>query len=1473
MKVHGMVYRLLAFCLLLSLALSPWSLPAQAAPDAPQTPEEAEATAALGEPIVVFEGISRAFGPNAGDPDVNPAVAPPAHLNDANIIGKVPDVAGAAGRIFYLQAANKMLALFQKGTVDINLFPGIPYYLPNPVEAVSFDQLWANVAGNPAYATGTDCDGTNHHGQPNVVYDQKAGVWVALDVAYQQANINTGPYYICVAISTNRMEVSPPPYFVNVYPGAINWYFYAIPVAMSGISTYPDSVKLGVWSDGYYLAADMIDIENNGIQRYPKGAKVWVMNRSDMLAGVPQVNLKVLSQELTFNLNFDHLVPSNWMGGPDPNIPNYFAAIRPGRFFLWKAVVNWPALSFTLGNALEPSTTLTTDTSTIWAGGSIVPQPGVLEKVDALGGRLTTPLQYRRMGSTGSFWTSHAVVWSNATGVRWYELQGMETNNPFFYQSGTYSTTDGSFRWNSALATDKAGNMAMGYNLSRPAVPAVYPSIFYTGRLVNDPPGAITQGEFLLNLTGMPNPYTASQYDIDTFPDGPWGRQSQMTVDPVDECVFWYTNMYYTYEQYDGFGNPVGDGTTWHTRIGAFTLPECRSGGLKRVSLHTNGTEGTQNSGRDIQMYSTGISASGRFVVFTSLAPNLVDLTTNGYSDTNFKYDVFVRDRDYDNDGIFDEPGAVRTERIPRDVQPDNDANEVSISGDGRYVVFASYATNLVSGDTNSFQDIFLYDRDADNDGIFDEAGATSTRRVNVPSGTLNGNALGGDSRHPFISSNGRYVVFASDATNLVPGAVPNTFTDVFIHDRDSDNDGVFDEAGAITTRLVSVGFPVGVVSSDGHSDQPTISSDGRYVAFRSAASNLQELQGVGLADGNGFTDIYVRDMLYDDMVLVSVQDVTGALVNNHSFTPFISGDGSAIVFASQATNLLDPASLLQDLNVFTDIYRAVNPLIGYVPLVVPPVQPAHRLISVNLLGQIGNEDSFTPSTNEDGSVVVFASKASNLDVFFPDTNGERDIFINNLLVTYSGVSGAGATQRISINNALGEPNDESFAPLIASGNPAQVAFVSDATNLVRNDFNYKYDVFAYDGDAGTPVFLRVIGNTVPVLPGQNVSVQVRFYANGYGIDAITYSIDFDQSCLAYINTSFPSIPGFTFDPPLYDPLDTDGELDYALYSFVHNALPDDSLIATITFQVTGQCTGMSGTPEIGRVGFSRNPEAYFTGYGQDVYGIAVDGFVRIGGGNRGDCNKDGRVTAADLSWLIYEIYDGDGNLPENVVNPPYVSDPVGCNSNLDGVVDAGDLPCTVKVLFNGPLVSCATSLAADNGWGEELQPYAPAAPAQLSLPLKSIVGYGSKVYLPVMLTKQGNAVSSLIFSVNYDQTWLSFNPADGNGDGIPDSIIWYAPSGYARSVMFNPADVNGELDFAVYNTSATAQPLPDGMIVMIILDAGSPPGQYVANVVGSNEPLASFGSVFGSTVIGSLQGGTIWIGDVRQIFMPMIRR
>lgn len=164
--------------------------------------------------------------------------------------------------------------------------------------------------------------------------------------------------------------------------------------------------------------------------------------------------------------------------------------------------------------------------------------------------------------------------------------------------------------------------MALGFSISSTNL---NPAIKYVGRLKTDNGGELPQTETFLIMDGAPYYYVGAQDDGNTEPlDGPWGRQSQMSVDPMDECVFWYTNMYY-----DDDPNSM----MWRTRIGWFGFPECRGGDTKRVSLHTNGYEGNDNSGLDYlidRMYQVGISASGRYVVFSSQASNLVDDDTNG---------------------------------------------------------------------------------------------------------------------------------------------------------------------------------------------------------------------------------------------------------------------------------------------------------------------------------------------------------------------------------------------------------------------------------------------------------------------------------------------------------------------------------------------------------------------------------------------------------------------------------------------------------------------------------------------------------------------------------------------------------------------------------------------------------------------------------------------------------------------------
>jgi Tol biopolymer transport system component len=243
-------------------------------------------------------------------------------------------------------------------------------------------------------------------------------------------------------------------------------------------------------------------------------------------------------------------------------------------------------------------------------------------------------------------------------------------------------------------------------------------------------------------------------------------------------------------------------------------------------------------------------------VVFQSFASNLVAGDTNGATD------VFVRDR---------ERGVTRRVSVSsRGQQAESASLDPVVSADGRFVVFQSFASNLVAGDTRS-ADVFVRDRVAH-----------VTRRVSVGRGGVQTN---GKSRFPAISANGRYVAFSSFATNLVAGDT-NGLQDVFVWDR-----------VVQVTRRVSVGRDG--AQANGYSYWPAISANGRYVAFNSDADNL-------VADPNRKDNVFVRDRVVKVTRRVSVGR-DGAQGNGHSYSygQAISANGRYVAFDSYATNLV----------------------------------------------------------------------------------------------------------------------------------------------------------------------------------------------------------------------------------------------------------------------------------------------------------------------------------------------------------------------------------------------------------------------------------------------------------------------------------------------------------------------------------------------------------------------------------------
>lgn len=340
----------------------------------------------------------------------------------------------------------------------------------------------------------------------------------------------------------------------------------------------------------------------------------------------------------------------------------------------------------------------------------------------------------------------------------------------------------------------------------------------------------------------------------------------------------------------------------------------------------------------------------------------------------------------------------------PASVQGNNRSQEPSISANGRFVAFESDASNLVAGDTNNVTDIFVHDR---------QTGTTG--RVSVGPGGVQGI---GDSYAPSISADGRYVVFESDAANLVAGDT-NGKTDIFIHDRQT-----------ATTSRVSV--KTGGGQAEGGSYAPVVSADGRYVAFESFAANLVA------GDTNSDWDVFVHDRQSGMTSRVSVK--TGGIQGNAgSFGQAISADGRFVAFLSEASNLVD-----DDTNDVLDVF--VHDLTG----------GTTSRVSVASDGEEGDAESWYSAISADGRYVAFESEASNLVA--GDTNGAWDVFVHDRQ--------SGTTSRVSVKTSGVQGEKDSFSPAI-SDDGRYIAFESDAM-LVAEDTNSAGDIFVHDRQTGT---------------------------------------------------------------------------------------------------------------------------------------------------------------------------------------------------------------------------------------------------------------------------------------------------------------------------------------------------------------------------------------------------------------------
>jgi Bacterial Ig-like domain (group 3) len=467
--------------------------------------------------------------------------------------GWPPDPVGDVGPNHYVEAVNTAVGIFSKSGAQLAAF--------------TFDSLWSGAG------SGTPCD-TSNSGDPTVVYDQLADRWIVADLGFKFNAAGTtpvAPFYECIAVSKSGDPVGG------------GWYLYAVRTDPGGSGAPPsgylnDYPKMGLWADGLYMTANEFDL-NVASQPF-KGVALWAFDRTAMEAGQPLKQLVAFTNNATDPVS---VLPVNLRSAlPPAGTPEYLVS-ESATAYAYEVrtfTVNWAAPS-----GVVSAPTNVSQAQYVVGAGAIVPQPadplGGTGNLDAIDDRPMMQAQYRNLAGSESLWVAHAVRTSSSspTGLQWAQLNVTGktiTTTPVQQQIFT-NGNDGLWRWIPSLAVDGAGDMAVGYSTSSSAN---YPSIRYAGRLASDPANTLSQAEATLQ-TGLGSQTVSTR----------WGDYSAMTVDPTDNCTFWYVNEYYA---------GPGDGTVlyamWSTRIGSFKFPNCGSAALTPTNVVTNSTPTTLGS-------------------------------------------------------------------------------------------------------------------------------------------------------------------------------------------------------------------------------------------------------------------------------------------------------------------------------------------------------------------------------------------------------------------------------------------------------------------------------------------------------------------------------------------------------------------------------------------------------------------------------------------------------------------------------------------------------------------------------------------------------------------------------------------------------------------------------------------------------------------------------------------------------------
>lgn len=452
---------------------------------------------------VAFSAFAQPKAATGGVPvDPNARVAP-------------PDTTGDLGPNHYVQWVNLRYAVYtltrdvNNQITGFNLVPGFPK---------NGNVIWQGFAD-------TACANFND-GDPIVQYDQIANRWILTQFA-----VSASPFKQCVAVSQ-----TPDP------TGAYYRYSYSF------ANDFNDFPKMGVWPDGYYITYNMF---RNG--RTYRGSNVCVYERDKMLVGASARQICKLT-----STSHASLVPADLEGStlPPAGSANPLLSITSTSLVAWRYKVNWTAGTATLtGPTTLPGVTF----SRACGGGACIVQPGTTQRLDSLGDRLNYRLSYRNFTGAGaheSMVINHPVATGGTSGIRWYELrnasgQTLGSAAPVVFQQGTFSP-DATYRWMGSAAMDKAGGIAVGYNVSSASV---VPSIRYAYRGPTDPAGAIGNETNILVGSGSQTTGLAR-----------WGDYSTVSVDPIDGCTMVFTTEYL----------PANGTFNWTTYIYSFKLSTCQ---------------------------------------------------------------------------------------------------------------------------------------------------------------------------------------------------------------------------------------------------------------------------------------------------------------------------------------------------------------------------------------------------------------------------------------------------------------------------------------------------------------------------------------------------------------------------------------------------------------------------------------------------------------------------------------------------------------------------------------------------------------------------------------------------------------------------------------------------------------------------------------------------------------------------------